>query len=81
MTRTQYALAFFSCLIFPFLCAVACFFTAASGKQFPVSIGLLGIPCLMVGMLASQVIGVFRAYEKRIAELERRLDENRRQGN
>ena len=81
MTRPLFALAFFSSLILPGLCAVGCFFTAASGKHFQVSIGLLGIPCLLVGMLASQVIGVLRAYEKRIAELERQLDENRREGN
>ena len=43
MTRTLFALAFFTSLILPGLCAVLCFLTAASGKQFSVSIGLLGI--------------------------------------
>lgn len=79
MTRVQYALLFFSCIIFPYMCAIAAFFTQAilssHHRDVPASLGIVGIPCLLVGTLGGQVVSMIQGYGKRIAELERRLNE------
>lgn len=76
MTRIPTALLYTTCLIIPFVFAVVCFSLAAAGPSFHV-IGPVGIPCLFLGLMGSQLIVVTKSLDQRIADLERRLDEKK----
>jgi hypothetical protein len=62
------------------ICAVAAFLASAVSTHFVATIGVVGIPCLLVGTLAGQTMSILQAYDKRIAELEKRLAAKRPAG-
>lgn len=67
------------CALFPFVIAVCFTLWAASiGRASPssaLSVGLVAIPCGLLGLSASLIIALIRSYENRIVQLERKLDD------
>jgi hypothetical protein len=65
--------------MFPFVIAICLMLWAATIGREPPSfagcVGLVAIPCILLGMSASLIIALIRSYETRIAQRERKLDD------
>lgn len=65
--------------IFAILCAPTVLgVTAVIGGGRGISMGMTAVPCGLLGCVTCLIVSVLRSYEKRIARLERRLQQTDR---